>query len=728
MITHPHITNLANIVDWEIIPFIVTERATGRIVAANNGLARLTGFSVGTLLALNVVDLGPWTSLESRAETLAKTPSSMPGLLSVLRTAAGSDIPIAHGWQTVTGEEGELIYEVFVDMSFASEARRNLERMSRFREVLAEVLRESLARGHDDGFYQRVLLSAVQTIPNAQTASLLVRDEDGLFRFRAAVKCDFEELRDVSFTESQMHLGSDGLPFLHYGYSENRDLPAPLRAALNASGPTERIKVTIVSPVQLDGRTVAVFNLDNLESPDAFDAEALSMARDYAQHIAVLLQRFQYEAALERQANTDQLTGLPNRRSFDASLAAEFAVPPAPGTDSAIFYIDLDNFKSINDFHGHSFGDTFIQAVSQRLLRQLPGGSVLSRWGGDELVAFVPDMNSPRQAALFAEALLTAARRPYEIEGLELMETISIGVALRSDADNDAGQVLRNADLALYAAKREGRNTFRLFDDQLRAVSRLRAELRQAVASERIELHYMPRWSLDGRLVAFEGLARWNHPERGLLLARDFLPEAAEAGLLKQLSTQLLHLACRQAREWLDAGHSLPVAFNLGSHHLASATVVEDVRTALRRHAVPGHLLELQFTETAALADLRDASQKLAELRLLGVTLLLDGIGSGFSHLAVLRRFNLDAIRIKRGFVMSLGEPGSGVDDHATRDVIHALISLGAELGVRVVAEGVETEGQAEFLRSAGVAEMQGYLFSEALTPGEVAALLRDLD
>lgn len=723
MTVHPRIADLGEIANWDVIPFLITERATGRIVTASRGAARLCGCSMAELTSLTVIELGLWDSAASRSDALADKPVSKPELPAMLRTKGGTGIPVAHGWQTVRGQPDGLVAEVIVDMSFASEARSRLERLSRFRAVLSEVHRESLARGLDGSFYHRVLRSAVDTIPGAQMASLLVRADDSTFRFVASVNCDLDTLSSVRFSEDQMDFGPDGNPFLHHDYRHNERLPEPQRNALNSSGPTEDIEVTIVSPIELGGRVEALFNLDNLDSPAAFGDEALSMARDYAQHIGVLLQRFRYEAALEKQANTDQLTGLANRRAFLAFLRGALQEPHGGKTEPVVFYIDLDNFKLVNDSYGHSFGDRFVQAAAERLAQQLPAGSLLSRWGGDEFTAFVPGLTGRRQAEAFAEALLAALRPPYEISGIVLHETVSIGVALASDCGYNAEETLRNADFALYEAKHAGRNTFCVFDAKLRERSRLQTELRQAVAAGALSLHYLPRWSQDGTVVALEALARWQHPERGLLTAREFLPEAARAGLMNQLSLQLLNEACRQAREWLDGGLPVRVAFSLGGSHLASPRLVKDVRAALRRHTLPGHLLELQVTETAAVADQERTLPKLGELRLLGASLLLDDISSGFGNPGLLRRFQPDAIRIDVRFLTGLAE-GEGTEASATRDFIHAIIALGTDLGVRVVAHGVETERQDEFLKAAGVTEVQGSLFSGALAPAAARELL----
>ena len=241
--------------------------------------------------------------------------------------------------------------------------------------------------------------------------------------------------------------------------------------------------------------------------------------------------------------------------------------------------------------------------------------------------------------------------------------------------------------------------------------------------------HYQPRYNMAGRLMALEALARWQHPEQGLLPARRFIPVAEEAGLMSQLGLMLLDEACGQARAWLDEGLHAPIAYNMSGQQLASPLIAQEVEGILRKHALPAHLLEIQIDETAAVIDVTDTTLKLMQLRRLGVRLLLDDIGSGFSNLAILRRFQLDGIKITREFTRQLGASPDDPDaELGSGPVVSALVDLGRDLGVQIIAEGVETNRQLDFLRSAGVTQVQGHLFSHALPPERATALLRTLD
>lgn len=721
----PAVASTEGISAWNLVPFLLSERGSGRILAANGSASELTGYTLEQLRLMTVFDLGLWVSPGQREAILKATPASSPQEEVNLRVSAGAQVVAVHGWQVATAGNAEVVAELMIDVSASVRTRERLERLSRFRGVLSKLLSESLDRGLDDGFYQRVLQGAVETIPGAHTASLLVRGPDNRYRYTAAIGCDLALLKTVSFSEAEMVLEDGGLPLLYRGYRHNSELDQQVRSIINSSGPTQDIQVSIVTPVMLDGEPVAVFNLDNLVDPEAFDAEAQEMALDFARHLAVLLQRFRFEHELWRQANFDALTGLPNRSNFEGVLQEVLDRRLPAGERCAIFFIDLDNFKAVNDTYGHSFGDRLVKAVTDRLEGLLPAAGSLYRWGGDELVALLPQVASLAEAEAAAAQLLSASAEVYDIAGVKVQVTLSVGIATAPEAGMSVAELTRNADVAVYRAKQAGRNTWRVFDEAMRAEVSLQAEVRRAVADSEIFLHYQPRFDLEGRVQAMEALARWQHPERGLLPASAFIAAAEQARVMPQLGAELLNSAVAQSRAWLNEGFEVPVAFNLSGRQLSSAAIVTQIDAVLRRHALPPHLLELQMTETSAVSDAAESSGKLRRLRELGVRLLLDDIGGGFTNMAMLKRFQLDAIKIPREFVQALSQfRNESGTELAAEDVVSAVVSLGRDLGVQVVAEGVETDWQYAFLREIGVTRVQGFLFSDALSPAEATELL----
>ncbi len=725
----PDISTTKATADWNLIPFILSERKSGRILAANDSVSQLTGYSSEQLHLMTVFELGLWTSEAERTAVLLESPSAVPQAEKRLAAQAGEAVPVIHGWQVAVSGGTDVVAELFIDMTAHVRTRERMERLSRFRGVLSKLLSGSLDRGLDDTFYHRVLQAAVDTIPGAHTASLLVRGSDQRYHYTAAIGCDLDVLSRVSFGESEMVIEPDGSPVLYRGYSTNDDLEPAMRDLILRAGPTREIKVSIVTPVLLSGEPVAVFNLDNLEDPDAFDEEAQEMAIDFARQIAVLLQRFRFESELRQQADYDKLTGLPNRTKFESILNDILSRNRLHGANAAVFFLDLDNFKAVNDTYGHAFGDRLVKAVTDRLAHMLPGGATLSRWGGDELVAVLPAVGSVQEAELVAAQLLSASETMYDIGGVSVRVTLSIGIAMAPEAGDSPEELTRNADVAVYRAKQAGRNTWRLFDQQMRDSVKLQAEVRHAVAAGEISLYYQPRFDLNGRVSAMEALARWHHPERGLLPASEFIGAAEQARVMPQLGEELLLGAIRQSREWLNQGFEVPIAFNLSGEQLASAQIVAQVDAALRRHALPPYLLELQVAETSAVADAADSSGKLGKLRELGVRLLLDNIGGGFTNLAMLKRFRLDGIKVPREFVGALSQSRSeSSTELAAEDVVSAMVSLGRDLGVQVVAEGVETEWQHQYLKAIGATRFQGFLFSDALPPAKATELLQQAD
>lgn len=721
----PDVVHTDGIAHWNLVPFLLSERDSGRILQVNGSVTDLTGFTREQLLQMTVFDLGLWSSPEQRTAELLANPAASPQAEIRLNIASGEPLTAVHGWQSATTGTTDVVAELVIDMSASVRTRERLERLSRFRGVLSTLLSESLDRGLDDGFYQRVLQGAVDTIPGAHTASLLVRDSGNRYRYTAAIGCNLDVLRTISFAESEMVLQPDGAPLLYHGYSANQNLDPSVRTVINASGPTQDIKVSIVTPVLLNGEPVAVFNLDNLADANAFDEEALDMALDFARHIAVLLQRFRFEHELRQQANYDSLTGLPNRSKFESELRELLDRNRLTGALAAIFFVDLDNFKAVNDTYGHAFGNRLVKAVTDRLVQRLPAAATLSRWGGDELVAVLPEVESVQDAELTAAQLLSASETMYDIGGVKVRVTLSIGIAMAPEAGDSPEELTRNADVAVYRAKQAGRNTWRVFDQHMREEVKLQAEVRSAVANGEVSLHYQPRFDLEGRIRAMEALARWQHPERGLLPAAAFIAAAEQARVMPQLGEELLHSAVRQSREWLNQGFEVPVAYNLSGRQLASAAIVAQIDAVLRRYALPPHLLELQISETSAVTDAADSSSKLQQLRELGVRLLLDDIGGGFTNMAMLKRFHLNGLKVPREFVRALSQDRdeSGTE-LAAEDVVAAMVSLGRDLGVQVVAEGIETEWQYRFLVDIGVTRFQGFLFSDALPPEEATQLL----
>ena len=419
------------------------------------------------------------------------------------------------------------------------------------------------------------------------------------------------------------------------------------------------------------------------------------------------------EAELAHQALHDPLTGLANRALLLDQLARILTRRDRPAGTVALLFLDLDRFKVVNDSLGHTAGDQLLYAIADRLLAALRPTDIVARLGGDEFVVLIEGLEDPHEPVLLARRIHAALKEPVVVDGNEVFTTVSIGIAITTSEDDTAGGLLRDADAAMYLAKARGRDRFEIFDEELRtqATERLRTEtyLRRALDMGEIEVYYQPELSLDsGMMVGAEALARWHHPVDGLLEAGAFIELAEDSGLILDLGAWVLDEACRQAGDWhrQRPDFKLMIRVNLSARQIAQPDLVNLVVEALAKGGIESSSLCLEITETALMADPAAGLKVLQDLRGLGVELAIDDFGTGYSSLSYLKRFPVDVLKIDRSFVDGLG------DDPEDTAIVTAIISLGRALGLRVVAEGVETERQLAELRRLGCDRAQGFMFA----------------
>jgi diguanylate cyclase (GGDEF)-like protein len=421
-------------------------------------------------------------------------------------------------------------------------------------------------------------------------------------------------------------------------------------------------------------------------------------------------------------AHHDALTGLANRVLFHSKLS-EAVARSQRGETSAVLYLDLDHFKTINDTLGHPVGDALLQAVTRRLEAQVRETDTIARLGGDEFAIVQMSVNQPQDATTLAERLIETLSAPYELDSQYVSTGTSIGIALLPADGKDPDQILKNADLALYRAKEDGRGRYCFFrpemDARMQARRTLEIDLRKALTDGEFELFYQPLMNLRTNAVTgFEALVRWYHPRRGMVSPADFIPLAEEIGLLVPLGKWVLNRACCDAAAWPA---DIKVAVNVSVTQFASRTLVEDVRAALAASGLEAHRLELEITETVMLEDTRAILVILHELRALGVGIAMDDFGTGYSSLSYLHRFPFSKVKIDQSFVAGLGKGG---DCDA---IVASVINLCESLGMIVLAEGVETDDQLQRLRAGKCSEAQGYLFSRPRPANEVAGMCNAL-
>ena len=464
-------------------------------------------------------------------------------------------------------------------------------------------------------------------------------------------------------------------------------------------------KVTHTVLESLDGRSIQIVNRPLVAGGWVATLEDITERRRSDERIAHL-------------AHYDALTDLPNRALFREQLEQALRRVQR-GEQLAVLYIDIDEFKSVNDTLGHSVGDELLKAVADRLRGCLRKTDLVARLGGDEFAIIQTGLKRPADTTELVTRIYEAIRAPYECVGHLLTTDASIGIALAPEDGTDLDQLLKNADLAMYGAKADGRRTYRFFepgmDARVKALRTLELDLRQAITDGGFEIHYQPLVNLrDNKVTGCEALLRWRHPKLGMISPAAFIPVAEDTGLINQLGEWVLTTACAEAATWPD---HIRVAVNVSPVQFRSQTLALKVAAALAASGLPANRLELEITEAVLIRDDEAALALMHQLRKLGVRIALDDFGTGYSSLSYLQRFPFDKIKIDRCFIKDIAEPDG------SPSIVQAVVNIAAERNMTTTAEGVETEQQLEILRKLGCTEMQGYLFSPAIPASDILQL-----
>jgi len=452
----------------------------------------------------------------------------------------------------------------------------------------------------------------------------------------------------------------------------------------------------------------AISRLDGVRTPVELIQRSVDFAGKphYAIAVRDLSARKEAENHIHFLAHHDALTGLPNRVTFNAKLDREIKLASESGQRLAILCIDLDRFKEVNDLFGHSAGDRALQNVAKRVTAILDDGQMMARLSGDEFAIVVPGLSNPAMAGRFAESVLEVMQAANENPDLSGVVAASIGIAVFPDDATDRNMLLTHADTALYRAKNEGRGTFRFFEASMGASVRdrrlLEHDLRNAIARGEFSLVYQPQKEIKkGEIIGFEALLRWKHPSRGDVSPDEFIPIAEDTGVILQIGEWVLRAACREAATWTKP---LTMAVNVSAVQVHNADFAHMVHEILFETGFAPQRLELEITETALVRDLHRALATLRRIKMLGVRIAMDDFGTGYSSLSNLRAFPFDKIKIDASFIRSVN-----VNDQAAA-IVRSVLGLGRALKLPVLAEGVETAAELEFLRSEFCDEVQGYL------------------
>ncbi|MDR3410562.1 MAG: EAL domain-containing protein [Formivibrio sp.] len=438
--------------------------------------------------------------------------------------------------------------------------------------------------------------------------------------------------------------------------------------------------------------------------------------------------RKEVEDRLQFLAKRDPLTLLHNRTALQEKLDKALVSAEQRHERLALFFIDLDRFKVINDSLGHAFGDELLQVIALRLRFCLKEHDFIARFGGDEFTVIIEDAVNDEAVTMIAERIISEIARPCIVRGQELFVTCSIGISRYPNDAMDATALMRMADMAMYRAKEQGKNTFRFhandISDQVSARNQLEGHLRSALARNQFVLYFQPLYDLAGEdYYGVEALVRWHHPELGMVPPASFIPLAEESGLIEALGTWVIHEACRQIREWLDVGiDPRQVSVNLSPRQFKRGKLVDTIQRALDNAGLPPERLTLEITESIIMQNPDEAREILSELRDMGVRVAIDDFGSGYSSLAYLKLFPLDTLKIDRAFISPLP------DDSDSAAIVEAIVAMSRKLKLTVVAEGVETAEQSTFLRGIGCDIAQGYLYSRPLSAEMLPSALQTLD
>jgi diguanylate cyclase (GGDEF)-like protein len=427
---------------------------------------------------------------------------------------------------------------------------------------------------------------------------------------------------------------------------------------------------------------------------------------------------------IEHLAYHDALTGLPNRPLFMDRLIVAMAQAGRAHQKLAVFFLDLDRFKDINDSLGHTTGDTLLKAVAERVRRCIREGDTVARFGGDEFTLMIPRIENIEDAAKIAQKIIDTLKIPFLVGDRELFVTTSIGISISPGDGTDPETLVRNADTAMYRAKDQGRDNYQLYAPAMnaRALERLALEnlLRKAVSQNELALFYQPQIDANTRtLVGVEALIRWNHPELGLISPAIFIGVAESSGLIVPIGEWILRTACRQIKIWQrKIDHDITVAINLSARQFQQPDLVDMIRSAIEETGIKGSSLEVEITESSAMQNADNTVYTLRELKSLGVRISMDDFGTGYSSLNYLKRFPIDTLKLDKAFVKDV------TTDPSDAAIVSAVIQMAHSLNIKVVAEGVETEAQLDFLVRQDCDTIQGYFFSKPLPVDQLEAFV----
>jgi diguanylate cyclase (GGDEF)-like protein/PAS domain S-box-containing protein len=701
----------------------------GRYLGVNRAWEQFFGLSRSQFVGKTVFDLYPRDrAIADRMDAMDRELWRSPGSQhyeAVISTQGGVKHDVVYYKATYSRSDGtvEGLIGTIIDMT----ERKQAERRQAMEHAITRVLAESQSLDHA---IPRIIQTVCETMGWHYGDRYAYDAEAGLLRRKEMWCIDEQQIRD--FATSAMHRTvkpdgeSPGLVRRTYASAAPVWISDVLQTNLRRRDLIERAGLhgAFAFPLVAAGQVLGVLEFfhRDVREPDAI---LLQIAQSIGSQIGQFIVRMQAEEAVKFVAMHDSLTQLPNRMMFNQRLEHSIRDAERSGGALAVMFIDLDRFKIINDTLGHESGDLLLREVALRVTDNLRTGDLVARLGGDEFVVLLEDAANAAAVGRVAEKLIGALTASYVIAGREVHVTASIGISSFPTDAQDMRSLLKFADIAMYRAKEQGRNTFQFYSDQfnVHSVERLTLESQLRGALERNELvvHYQPVIDArSGGISGMEALVRWQHPEMGLLAPGQFIEIAEETGLVVPIGAWVLSRACAQQREWVEQGlPPLRVAVNLSPRQFLHRHLIDDIMKVLEETRADTSFLELEITESTVMHNAQRAAALLGQLKEMGIRVAIDDFGTGYSSLAYLKRFPIDSLKIDRSFIADV--PG----DSGNTAITQAIMAMAHSLGLKVIAEGVETEEQLAFLRAHGCEELQGYLFSKPVTAEEATALLR---
>jgi diguanylate cyclase (GGDEF)-like protein/PAS domain S-box-containing protein len=697
-------------------PILLIDRNAMRFIDANTTACEVLGYSRQQLLAMGPQDLipGPRAHLEQAYDKLIAGAAAAAAAQTTLRRSDGRLLPVEVSRRAILSNDGWHIVAITRDISARIAAEQTIHRHAMQQGLIAAFGRSALADTDLDDLLRQAADVLARGLGVDFSAVLQLAPDKGSLVLRAGMgwssRWDGQCIVDIDGDQG-------GATCAMCAFAEPLIVEDCLAAGSPPRAPMQThhgVRSSASVPILGVGGLYGVLNASAAEA-GRFTQESVNYLKSLANTLATAMDRKDAEQRLAYLAQFDTLTGLANRSLFLDRFAQTLKQAQRNEWLVAVLFIDLDRFKLVNDMLGHAAGDELLVKVGQRLQHCVRAEDSVGRLGGDEFALVLARLARPEDAAIVAQHVVAALAPPFTLEGQEIYVSASVGIGIYPSDGNDPDTLLRNADTAMYRAKEHGRNGYQFYLPQMneQALERmqLQMQLRGALERQEFVLHYQPKvCAASGHINGFEALLRWQHPVRGLVPPLQFIGILEETGLIIPVGEWVVRSVCEQLARWQAAGITpRPVAINLSARQLHQGRFDATVAAILADTGIDPGLLELEITESVLMSDADDAVRMLNALRSTGLRLSIDDFGTGYSSLAYLKRFPIDALKIDRTFISDL------MTESDDGSIALAIISLARSLKLKVVAEGVETRAQLEFLKAHGCDEMQGYYFARPL-------------